>query len=86
MSINDNILSIHGIFIGEHKPRYSVTILGIEGHRFKSCHLESKSKLTKYMKINRHLSPHLTIYKPQLTSSFSIFHKKFGAFLGAAVR
>jgi hypothetical protein len=52
MSINDNILSIHGIFIGEHKPRYSVTILGIEGHRFKSCHLESKSKLTKYMKIN----------------------------------
>ncbi|KAH9545340.1 hypothetical protein CY35_12G043000 [Sphagnum magellanicum] len=37
------------------------------------------------MKINRHLSPHLTIYKPQLTSSFSIFHKKFGAFLGAAV-
>jgi succinate dehydrogenase cytochrome b556 subunit len=38
------------------------------------------------MKINRPLSPHLTIYKPQLTSTFSIFHRISGAFLGAAVR
>ena len=27
------------------------------------------------MKINRPLSPHLTIYKPQLTSVLSIFHR-----------
>jgi len=33
------------------------------------------------MKINRPLSPHLTIYKPQLTSSLSIFHRITGAFL-----
>ena len=38
------------------------------------------------MKINRPLSPHLTIYKPQLTSTFSIFHRISGAFSGAAVR
>ena len=38
------------------------------------------------MKINRPLSPHLTIYKPQLTSTFSIFHRISGAFLGVAVR
>ena len=64
----------------------SASVLGTEGHRFKSCHLESESKSTKNMKINRPLSPHLTIYKPQLTSTFSIFHRISGAFLGAAVR
>nr|NP_689350.1 succinate:cytochrome c oxidoreductase subunit 3 [Chaetosphaeridium globosum]AAM96628.1 succinate:cytochrome c oxidoreductase subunit 3 [Chaetosphaeridium globosum] len=33
------------------------------------------------MKINRPLSPHLTVYKPQLTSTLSIFHRISGAFL-----
>nr|YP_009755784.1 succinate:cytochrome c oxidoreductase subunit 3 [Gonatozygon brebissonii]QIQ23062.1 succinate:cytochrome c oxidoreductase subunit 3 [Gonatozygon brebissonii] len=33
------------------------------------------------MKINRPLSPHLTIYKPQLTSTLSIFHRIAGGFL-----
>nr|QFK69617.1 succinate dehydrogenase subunit 3 [Pogonatum inflexum] len=37
------------------------------------------------MKINRPLSPHLTIYKPQLTSTFSIFHRISGAFLATMV-
>nr|YP_009918902.1 succinate dehydrogenase subunit 3 [Chorisodontium aciphyllum]AHG59035.1 succinate dehydrogenase subunit 3 [Dicranum scoparium]QMJ96167.1 succinate dehydrogenase subunit 3 [Chorisodontium aciphyllum] len=37
------------------------------------------------MKINRPLSPHLTIYKPQLTSTFSIFHRISGAFLASMV-
>nr|YP_009167178.1 succinate dehydrogenase subunit 3 [Sanionia uncinata]AKR53335.1 succinate dehydrogenase subunit 3 [Sanionia uncinata] len=37
------------------------------------------------MKINRPLSPHLTIYKPQLTSTFSIFHRISGAFLAIMV-
>nr|QIA60244.1 succinate dehydrogenase subunit 3 [Treubia lacunosa] len=37
------------------------------------------------MKINRPLSPHLTIYKPQLTSTFSIFHRISGAFLATTV-
>nr|YP_009170592.1 succinate dehydrogenase subunit 3 [Chionoloma tenuirostre]ALF06906.1 succinate dehydrogenase subunit 3 [Chionoloma tenuirostre] len=37
------------------------------------------------MKINRPLSPHLTIYKPQLTSIFSIFHRISGAFLAIMV-
>lgn len=31
------------------------------------------------MKINRPLSPHLTIYTPQLTSTLSIFHRISGA-------
>nr|YP_008816135.1 succinate:cytochrome c oxidoreductase subunit 3 [Roya obtusa]YP_009755722.1 succinate:cytochrome c oxidoreductase subunit 3 [Roya anglica]AGZ90396.1 succinate:cytochrome c oxidoreductase subunit 3 [Roya obtusa]QIQ22961.1 succinate:cytochrome c oxidoreductase subunit 3 [Roya anglica] len=33
------------------------------------------------MKLNRPLSPHLTIYKPQITSTLSIFHRISGAFL-----
>jgi succinate dehydrogenase / fumarate reductase cytochrome b subunit len=33
------------------------------------------------MKINRPLSPHLTIYKPQLTSILSIFHRISASFL-----
>jgi succinate dehydrogenase / fumarate reductase cytochrome b subunit len=33
------------------------------------------------MKINRPLSPHLTVYKPQLTSILSIFHRISGGFL-----
>nr|QIA60164.1 succinate dehydrogenase subunit 3 [Haplomitrium mnioides]QIA60206.1 succinate dehydrogenase subunit 3 [Haplomitrium mnioides] len=37
------------------------------------------------MKINRPLPPHLTIYKPQLTSTFSISHRISGAFLATMV-
>nr|YP_010881200.1 succinate dehydrogenase subunit 3 [Pellia neesiana]WIA66948.1 succinate dehydrogenase subunit 3 [Pellia neesiana]WIA66989.1 succinate dehydrogenase subunit 3 [Pellia neesiana]WIA67030.1 succinate dehydrogenase subunit 3 [Pellia neesiana] len=37
------------------------------------------------MIINRPLSPHLTIYKPQLTPTFSIFHRISGAFLATMV-
>lgn len=37
------------------------------------------------MKINRPLSPHITIYKPQFTSTFSIFHRICGAFLATTV-
>ena len=33
------------------------------------------------MKINRPLSPHLTVYVPQLTSTLSIFHRITGAFM-----
>ncbi len=35
--------------------------------------------------ILRPLSPHLPIYKPQLTSTFSIFHRISGAFLATIV-
>jgi succinate dehydrogenase cytochrome b556 subunit len=35
------------------------------------------------MKINRPLSPHLSIYKPQLTSTLSIFHRISGGFLAS---
>nr|YP_009270692.1 succinate dehydrogenase subunit 3 [Nelumbo nucifera]ALL55145.1 succinate dehydrogenase subunit 3 [Nelumbo nucifera] len=37
------------------------------------------------MNILRPLSPHLPIYKPQLTSTFSIFHRISGAFLATNV-
>jgi len=37
------------------------------------------------MKLNRPLSPHLTIYKPQLTSTLSIFHRITGAFLAVSL-
>lgn len=37
------------------------------------------------MNILRPLSPHLPIYKPQLTSTFSIFHRISGAFLATIV-
>lgn len=33
------------------------------------------------MRINRPLSPHLSVYKPQLTSVLSIFHRISGAVL-----
>lgn len=33
------------------------------------------------MRINRPLSPHLTVYKPQLTSLLSIFHRVSGTVL-----
>jgi len=33
------------------------------------------------MKINRPLSPHLSVYQPQLTSILSIFHRISGGFL-----
>jgi succinate dehydrogenase / fumarate reductase cytochrome b subunit len=33
------------------------------------------------MKKNRAISPHLTIYKPQITSLISIFHRISGSFL-----
>jgi len=31
------------------------------------------------------ISPHLTVYKPQITSTLSIFHRATGAILGLAV-
>jgi succinate dehydrogenase / fumarate reductase, cytochrome b subunit len=34
---------------------------------------------------NRPLSPHLTIYTPQLTSTLSIFHRISGAFLASSL-
>ncbi|KAF3641725.1 Succinate dehydrogenase cytochrome subunit [Capsicum annuum] len=37
------------------------------------------------MNIHRPLSPHLPIYKPQLTSTFSISHRISGAFLATIV-
>uniref|UniRef100_UPI00300278C0 succinate dehydrogenase subunit 3 n=1 Tax=Delonix regia TaxID=72433 RepID=UPI00300278C0 len=37
------------------------------------------------MKMNRPLSPHLSIYKPQLTSTFPISHRISGAFLATLV-
>jgi len=35
--------------------------------------------------INRPLSPHLTIHKPQFTPTFSIYHRISGAFLATMV-
>lgn len=92
MLIDNNIPSIHRIFSLEDIIRQGVaqsgsaSVLGTEGHRFESCHLESKSESTKNTKINRPLSPHPTIYKPQLTPTFPISHRISGALLGAAVR
>nr|UBB39973.1 succinate dehydrogenase subunit 3 [Chionanthus retusus] len=37
------------------------------------------------MNILRPLSPHLPIYKPQLTSTFPIYHRISGAFLATIV-
>jgi len=41
--------------------------------------------MNQTMNILRPLSPHLPIYKPQLTSTFSIFHRISGAFLATIV-
>ncbi|XP_055829155.1 3-isopropylmalate dehydrogenase, chloroplastic-like [Solanum dulcamara] len=40
---------------------------------------------TSFQKVLRPLSPHLPIYKPQLTSTLSIFHRISGAFLATIV-
>nr|YP_009132628.1 succinate dehydrogenase subunit 3 [Aneura pinguis]YP_010880856.1 succinate dehydrogenase subunit 3 [Aneura maxima]AKA63320.1 succinate dehydrogenase subunit 3 [Aneura pinguis]AKU36843.1 succinate dehydrogenase subunit 3 [Aneura pinguis]ARO74718.1 succinate dehydrogenase subunit 3 [Aneura pinguis]ASN73971.1 succinate dehydrogenase subunit 3 [Aneura pinguis]WHW95788.1 succinate dehydrogenase subunit 3 [Aneura pinguis] len=37
------------------------------------------------MKMNRPLPPHLTVYKPQLTSTFPVSHRISGAFLATMV-
>jgi succinate dehydrogenase / fumarate reductase cytochrome b subunit len=37
------------------------------------------------MRLNRPLSPHLTVYKPQVTSTLSIFHRLTGAFLAVSL-
>ena len=37
------------------------------------------------MKTNRPLSPHLTVYSPQLTSTLSIVHRITGAFMASMV-
>lgn len=37
------------------------------------------------MQIDRPLSPHITIYKPQLTSTLSILHRISGAFLATVL-
>lgn len=42
-----------------------------------------KDFITKNKQLNRPLSPHLSVYKPQLTSTLSIFHRITG--LGASV-
>jgi hypothetical protein len=42
-------------------------------------------KIQPNMNILRPLSPHLPIYKPQLTSTFSISHRISGAFLATIV-
>ena len=63
----------------------SASVLGTECRRFKSCHLDLIKKEFIAMVLNsksRPLSPHLTIYKAQLTSSLSIFHRISGVSLG----
>ena len=48
------------------------------------CNFYSNSRpivINKLMRINRPLSPHLTVYKPQLTSVLSIFHRISGTVL-----
>ncbi|KAH7860449.1 hypothetical protein Vadar_013542 [Vaccinium darrowii] len=46
---------------------------------------QDDSASVNIMNILRPLSPHLPIYKPQLTSTFSIFHRITGAFLSTMV-
>lgn len=41
----------------------------------------SKKKSSQINKLDRPLSPHLTIYKPQITSVLSITHRATGVFL-----
>ena len=72
----------HNHFQGVAQPG-SASVLGTEGHRFKSCHLEQEKRLN--MKTNRPLSPHLTVYSPQLTSTLSIVHRITGAFMACMV-
>ncbi|KAK6925291.1 Succinate dehydrogenase/fumarate reductase type B, transmembrane subunit [Dillenia turbinata] len=43
------------------------------------------TKTNRKKSILRPLSPHLPIYKPQLTSTFPIFHRISGAFLATIV-
>lgn len=43
------------------------------------------TKIQPNMNILRPLSPHLPIYKPQLTSTFPIYHRISGAFLATIV-
>ncbi|XP_065354380.1 succinate dehydrogenase cytochrome b560 subunit, mitochondrial [Calliphora vicina] len=47
--------------------------------------IKDESYTDKNVRLGRELSPHLTIYKPQLTSLLSLTHRATGMVLGTAV-
>lgn len=47
--------------------------------------IKEESFTDKNLRLGREMSPHLTIYKPQLTSLLSLTHRATGMVLGAAV-
>ena len=52
---------------------------------YRSASKERMNIRPNLMNILRPLSPHLPIYKPQLTSTFPIYHRISGAFLATLV-
>ena len=47
--------------------------------------IKNETYFDKNARLGREMSPHLTIYKPQLTSLLSVTHRATGMALGAAV-
>lgn len=47
--------------------------------------IKQESFTDKNVRLGREMSPHLTIYKPQLTSLLSLSHRTTGIILGSAV-
>lgn len=64
-------------------------VVSLASFLFSVCRSASRanelSQIQPNMNSLRPLSPHLPIYKPQLTSTFSIFHRISGAFLATIV-
>eukprot|EP00252_Welwitschia_mirabilis_P023091 TRINITY_DN643_c0_g1_i1.p1 TRINITY_DN643_c0_g1~~TRINITY_DN643_c0_g1_i1.p1 ORF type:complete len:276 (-),score=41.03 TRINITY_DN643_c0_g1_i1:321-1148(-) len=66
------------------QPGMDVARTGIDKSVHTDANVSEKSGVAS-ININRPLSPHLSVYRPQINSTLSIFHRITGAFLSAAI-
>nr|ACO14651.1 Succinate dehydrogenase cytochrome b560 subunit, mitochondrial precursor [Caligus clemensi] len=76
-----------GVFLSGRMTRNGTPALGLRSVSMKPVSPEAvapkESFWDKNKRLNRPMSPHLTIYKPQLTSMLSISHRISGMYLTA---
>nr|ADD37889.1 Succinate dehydrogenase cytochrome b560 subunit, mitochondrial [Lepeophtheirus salmonis] len=78
-----------GVLVSSRMTNTCLPNIGLRSISLKSMTQEEvapkESYWDKNKRLNRPLSPHLTIYKPQLTSMLSITHRGTGIFLTGVV-
>ncbi|XP_065900311.1 succinate dehydrogenase cytochrome b560 subunit, mitochondrial-like [Dysidea avara] len=73
-------MALSRLFIQHQFPR--ILVVGV---RITHSDAANKDFFTKNKELNRPMSPHLTIYQPQLTWTMSIVHRMTGVFLTTEV-